>query len=266
MARRKDSPALFEALAKGRDGQGQIVLPEWLKKKAPPAGASNDPGASAGRGPTMAAPDGAGQAHQAPPVTQPRRTQSGPAGGRSAACAAFAQRCGQLLGQDRLRWVLLAVGVVAVLAAAYFVGTAVMSDEPAGPGDGNVGPVNPGTDAGLAGTERPLVRQAQLWYLFIQGQIPATEAGLAEAQRIVAFLAGKGEQADIKMYTSQSDAKQYYLVWSGKGFENRRSEQAKDFARKVSTQYGPEYLRLHGTYSFLQNDLANPFYLKGDQF
>jgi hypothetical protein len=87
------------------------------------------------------------------------------------------------------------------------------------------------------------------YYLIVQRLQDDTPADAAEGERIVKFLAQRGEQAEL---VKGGKTKQFYAVWSMRAFDDPSTQAARDFASHVE-KLGAEYIKLYpGTYKFQQ--------------
>ncbi len=228
MAKKKSSMALFEAMSRSRekDADQSLGVPGWMGKNRQ---AAQRP------------------AESAPPAKQ---KETGRAKGKSASSAAPVSRAGGRLNLSLTHGTCVAIGVAAIvlLGLAFWAGRASVAGSDGG-GATRAG-VTDGGDAGRAdgdgsGAATTPRRQSGKYYLVIETLQGDSPEDRAEAQRIVEFLADRGEPAEVRTLNDR------YVVWSLTPLDSPTSDAAMTHARTVE-KMGQEYFRKHRTYRFQQ--------------
>lgn len=244
MAKRKDSEALFEIIAKTRNSQDSsaIAVPEWMSKK--PAEQREPEGGPEPREEPKAA--------QAPPQA--------PLKGGRAAPRRFQMPSSLLAIRDWRVTVSLNFVSCAVLGLALL--TLLLSmlvigwkwGAASAPSPREAAPYRPDVlgkkDLSRTTTKPPAPKRVDgKYYMLIQATDGITPDHLAEAQRIAAFCNEANLPADIGVIR---ELKQY-IVWSLTGFDSADSQEAKEYAERIKA-LGQNYKAKYGTYEFRQAD------------
>lgn len=222
MVKKKNTPAFFEVLSKTRQAHKDagLSIPKWMGK----GGESDEKPSVPEKRPAMV---------PARPGEQILSAQAGRARFSLSytVCAAAA------------------AGLLLLLVAAFWAGraTAPKTTEPFEAGV--VPSYRP--DVLSPPTESPALpgREKGKYYLIIERLKGSSDADLAEAQRIINFLAESGEPADIQ--TFRLGGKEFYGVWSLRRFDTEAGPQQVKFAERIEG-LGRQYLRKHRTYRFQQ--------------
>ncbi|MBA7471603.1 hypothetical protein ES707_06909 [subsurface metagenome] len=241
MAKKKDSEALFEIIARTRASQdpAAINVPEWMSKKPPQQEA--EAGVEPGQEP---------KAEQAPPKLL---LKSEPTGSRQ-----FQMPPSLLAIRDWRVTVSLNFVSCAVLGLALL--TLLLSmlvigwkwGAASAPGPSEVPLYNPGVmgkkDPGDI-TPKPAAPQREVgkFYMLIQGVEGITERHKAEAQRIVDFCNEANLPADIGQMRDPNQ----YIVWSLTGFDSPDNPEAKEYAEQIK-ELGKQYKAKYRTYELRQ--------------
>ncbi len=241
MSKKKNSPALFELIAKTRDKQVAMStrVPEWMAHREPAQPAPEAPP----KREVPVAPRPPGASPESTWTTGPTTTNAMSLGYGTA----------------------LAVGVVflLLLGGAFWLGRATAGDgaEPALAGTdlSERTPVSPDV-AQPANAEQPTAvsdppRIKGKHYLIVQGLQGTSEKLKARAIAIAAFCNENGEPVTVGRYPG---AKPQFVVWSLQGFDSTNSAEAINFARTIE-KLGKLYMREHGGYDFRQRDSAGTF-------
>lgn len=241
MAKRKDSEALFEIIARTRASQdpAAINVPEWMSKK--PAQQEAEAGVEPGQEP---------KAEQAPPKLL---LKSEPIGSRRFQIPPSLLAIRDWRVTVSLNFVTCAVLglamltlLLSMLVIGYKWGAA------SAPPQRVVPPLRPSVlgnnDLGEP-TPKPAAPQRVngKYYMLIQGVEGITEQHKAEAQRIVDFCNEAHLPADIG---EMRDPNQY-IVWSLTGFDSPDNPEAKEYAEQIK-ELGKQYKAKYRTYELRQ--------------
>lgn len=230
MAKKKSSMALFEAMSRSRekDADESLGVPGWMGKNRQAAQR---------------------RAESAPPA---KPTPAGRAKVESGSPAARVSRTGGRLNLSLTHGTCVAIGVVAIvlLGLAFWAGRASVAG---GNGDaatraGVAGGGNDGrtqTGDGGSGAATTTRREPGKYYLVIETLQGDSPEDRGEAERIVEFLAARGEPAEVRTLDDR------YVVWSLTPLDSPTSEAAMTHARTVE-KMGQEYFRTYRTYRFQQ--------------
>ncbi len=238
MTKKKNSPALFEAISKTRQQQKQenMAVPKWMDQRSD---SGEDPVDS----------------------IETQRRFAGPL---------ISTGAGRLvLSLDVIASLAIVSGLIVLLIAAFWLGRVTGPDSPSDPGSGGLPPVN--TEVlNIAGetpnssVPKPAVSSRILGkhYLVIESLAGFSDTDRADAGKIVGFLASQGEKADIGKTTVAG--KQVYVIWSLRPMDSPTSDEAVNFAEKIES-LGKQYQVQFGKYRFQQrrSPTANlePYYL-----
>lgn len=242
MAKRKNSPALFEVISRSRESQSQsgLRVPTWMGGEADEQQSDQQP-----------APEAAQQ--QAPPkqVAQPEPSRTRAKTYEPQHEQAFSTAEGRLrVSLNYSTAIVLGVAVVLLLAAAFAIGRATA-------GSGGAEAATAG-QSGTGGTEQkqqiadprgPVIqREPGKHYLVIWDA--DANAGLdSQANRIAAFFTDEGEQAEVYTLKDSQSGGEFLAVWSAAGFDRRDSQAAENYKRKIQ-QLGQKYRQEHGNVRF----------------
>ena len=225
MAKKKNTAAFFEVLSKTRQAQKDagLSIPKWMGK------------------------DSEGDESEEKPSVPEKRPAMVPARPGEQMLSAQTGRMRFSFGYAVCA--AAAAGLLLLLVAAFWAGraTAPKTAEPFEAGV--VPPYRP--DVLSPPIERPALpgREKGKYYLIIERLKDSSDADLAEAQRIVNFLAESGEPADIQ--TFRLGGKEFYGVWSLRPFDTETGPEQVKFAERIEG-LGRQYLREHRTYRFQQ--------------
>lgn len=266
MRKKKDGPALFELIHKGRAKAGDLLtVPDWMSGSKKPLGT-----------PPVQPPRGEG----------PYQVEDSPAAGRGAPARASAKsrRLGRLhervlvaegrrlrLTVSTAQAVLIGVAGVLLIVVVFVLGLVarhVSSSSQARRGGGPLAVQDRSPQAG-AGAERrevPVARRAEPWstaanggqptlvrgkyYLVIQGLMGMADEHRAEAEAIAQYLNSKGEPVAVMVFRGPP---RQYVVVSLRGFDMADSPEAQRYLRAIEEQ-GRLYSRQGGRYDFRQGD------------
>ncbi len=225
MAKKKNSPALFEAISKTRQMQKpeNMAVPKWMDQ----------------RGEAAESPDDNLRAEQ---------QYAGPV---------FSTGAGRLdLSLDAKASLIAVLGLVVLLVAAFWLGRVTAPDSPGAAEAAGLPPVK--TDVLDIAKKLPKspapkpaasTRVSGKHYLVIESLQGTSSTDLADAEKIRSFLATQGEQADIGKIKAGS--KMVYVIWSLRPMDKPASAEAIAFAEKIE-RMGKQYLALYGKYKFQQ--------------
>ncbi|MCK4277143.1 MAG: hypothetical protein KAX78_11545 [Phycisphaerae bacterium] len=239
MAKKKNTAAFFEVLSKTRQAQKDagLSIPKWMGKVSEGDESEEKPSVPE-KGPALA---------PAQPGEQMLSAQAGRVRFSLgyAVCAAAA------------------AGLLLLLVAAFWAGRAT-APKTAEPFEAGVVPPHR-PDVLSSSAESPALpsREKAKYNLIIERLKGSSDAELAEAQRIVNFLAERGEPADIQ--TFRLGGKEFYGVWSLRPFNTETGPQQVKFAERIE-ELGRQYFQKHRTYRFQQRrrleDELTPSYVQ----
>lgn len=243
MAKRKDSEALFEIIARTRASQdpAAINVPEWMSKK--PAQQEAEAGVEPGQVP---------KAEQAPPKlllksepTGSRRFQIPP--------ALLAIRDWRVtVSLNFVTCAVIGLALLTLLLSMLVIGWKWGASSASGPSE--VPPYKPGVlgnkDPGNIPTRLAAPQRVNgKYYMLIQGMGGITDEYYAEAKMIVDFC----NRADLPADIGQMRTPEQYIVWSLTGFDSPDTPEAQEYAQRIKA-LGKDYKTEGGTYEFRQSD------------
>jgi hypothetical protein len=220
LGKRKNSAALFELISKGKQSKVEqdVSVPGWMK---------DDPN-SAGVGQESAEPETGGTVAIRPTAEKVFST----VGGRLRLSLSYMSAS------------LLIVGVIVLLAVTFWLGqfsagyVTASADDAAALAD----------DVLSAGRQETLLaqptREVGKYYMVIQ-DLQRSANPLEEGQRIVEFLAGREEAAEVIEYGDR------YVVWSFEAFDTTTGPGIEKYALWIE-KIGDLYFEKHETHSFRQ--------------
>jgi hypothetical protein len=261
--KRKNSPALFELIGKGKaaGGEERTAVPKWM------TGAKDEPVEA----PVAPEVDSASPPAEPGDVREPAAAPSEP----GYPGAIFSTAGGRLtLSLNHTNAVIVGVVFVLALAAVFMLGRSASPSATTAAGETKasigepaslrVPPADKGKAAGEAAASKapaaekrvaaegppPAVKRSEAlekgkYYLVIQG-VPKDEQHLQEAQKIADFCNERGEKAKVFGYPNNQ-----YVVISLTPFEMKDSDEAKKYVRAIEN-LGKVYSSKHGQYSFKQ--------------
>lgn len=258
MAKRKDSKALFEVIARGKDNRGEpgMAVPQWLQKQPPEVPAPPQAEEESSQPPVEQAPPQPGML----PVPQADET---PAAAAEPTISS---------GDGRVRVSLNYASVAAaILVAIVALGGMFWLGRVTGHGHEMIVPDKPLTEnvpVRLGVTDGNAAPAAKAkYYLVIERMLPGlTPENKADAEAIVKYLETKGKTARIsEARMSEANKGQLYVVLSTEpGFADPKSPEAIQFAQDIE-DLGKAYHPPPGRkkYLFIQHnkDGLNPSYI-----
>ncbi|MGC9453654.1 MAG: hypothetical protein ACP5HU_02210 [Phycisphaerae bacterium] len=240
MAKRKNSPALFEVISRSRERQSQsgLRVPTWM------GGDRQQPDET----PESQAQEPAAQ-KQSPQADEHARPASQVQSQQPAYEPVFSTSGGRLrLSLNYSGAIVLGVAVVLLIAAAFAIGRATG-------GSGDAG--DSAAKAGVGGGEQErtetsgVQRVAGKHYLIIWD----ADAGVGmrpEAERIAEFFNAHGESAEVRELKDQG-GQPFLAVWSTEGFDRPDSQAAENYKTRIR-RLGEQYRQEHDNVRF------NPWY------
>ena len=237
MAKKKNSPALFEAISKTRLQQKQenLAIPKWMDHRSEP-------------GMTPAEPAGIIDNYSGPVIST--------GAGRL------------VLSLDYKAFLAVILGLVVLLAAAFWLGRVTGPALSSDAGSTGLPPIK--TEVLNIADQTPKSPAAKpagnsrvpgKHYLVIESLAGVSDTDRADAGQILSFLASRGEQADIG--TIKNSGK--LVIWSLKPMESPKSAEAIAYAEKIE-HLGKQYLAQHGKYKFQQRRSPSaklePYYVR----
>ena len=251
MAKRKDSKALFEVIARGKDNRSEpgMAVPQWLQKQPQDA-----PAPSGGEDESSQPP-----VDQAPPepgmLPTPRMDET------SAAEPLMSSAGGRVrISLNYASFAAAVLGAVVVLGGAFWLGRITSHGRGEAPTEKTMAdnlPVRPGV---VEASSTPATKAK--YYLVIERMLPGlTPENKADAEAVVKYLDTKGIHARV----SEANRGQLYVVMStDPGFADPKSTEATKFAEDIEDM-GKAYRPPPGRkkYSFIQHnkDGLNPSYI-----
>ena len=272
MVKKKNAPALFELIHKGKVKPGeQLSVPDWMSGgrkplRVPPVQAPRAEAAPVSEGPPASPrPGGVPGARVKPPRLARLREKL---------LAAEGKRLRVTISPTQA--VLAGVAAVLVIAAVFVLGLVAkhssrgaQAPQQAGrqpPAQGrplhaNVGaerretlaaktpeppapPVNPGPRGG-----EPVLAKGK-YYLVVQGLMGMTDEQRADAEAIAQFLNARGEPVAVMVFKGPP---RQYVVVSLRGFDMPDSSEAKGYLQAIEEQ-GRLYHNQGGRYDFRQGE------------
>ncbi len=225
VARKKNSPALFEAISKTRLKQKQenLAIPKWMDKRSE-------------SGEALVEPAGIVDNYSGPLIST--------GAGRL------------VLSLDYKAFLAVTLGLAVLLVAAFWLGRVTGPASPSEAEKAGLPPINtkvlniaekaPKSPAAKpAGNSRVPGKH----YLIIESLAGVSDTDRADAGRILSFLASRGEQADIGK--TRVGGKDVFVIWSLRPMDKPASAEAIAYAKKIE-RMGKQYLAQHGKYRFQQ--------------
>jgi hypothetical protein len=227
LRKKKNSLALFEVIAKGRasNAEPDVGVPGWMKDVPPP------PDSAGSEVPQASAPD----AESAKPDQAAGEPVVSTADGRLTLSLSYTAAT------------LTVTALIVLVAGAFWLG--LVSGGHVQPSPRDAAAVAGGlADAGQGAAADVPKRQAGKYYMVIQDLQGSSAQQREEAERIVSFLAERGEAAEVRTLTAGGD----YVVWSFKAFDTTDGPDVGNYADWIE-RLGGDYFDKHRTYRFGQH-------------
>ncbi len=226
MAKRKDSKALFEVIARNKDSRSEpgMAVPEWLlKRQQNDFGQKGAPAASGDEPPAPAVEDG--PAPGMPPVPSMEEIELADATSEPILSSAGGR---VRLSLNYVSFAAALLGAVVALGGTFYLGRVTGHGETTTQEKAVLdAPLRPeAADA----SAKPPAAPTKKYYLVIERLTPGmTPAKKADAEAIVKYLDGKGKKAIVR----EANQNQFYVVLSLEPFSDRTSPEAVKFAEEI---------------------------------
>ncbi|MFP3936781.1 MAG: hypothetical protein ACLFVW_00475 [Phycisphaerae bacterium] len=239
MAKRKNTPALFEVISRSRERQSQsgLRVPTWMGGESREQ--SEEPAENAAQ-------------QQAPqPEAQPQEpaTPQKPAGPVDEPM--FSTSGGRLrVSLNYGGAIALSVVVVLLLGAAFAIGRAT-----AGPGRADQSAVQADADAEqeLGESSGSMIEREPGKHYLVIWDADAGAGLRSRAESIAEFFTARDEQAEVRTLQDSQSGEPFLAVWSAKGFNSPDNQAAENYRRQIQ-QLAREYRQEHSSIRF------NPWY------
>ncbi len=250
MAKKKNSPALFEVIARDRERQSQAGLnvPTWMggRKQQDSAEEQSSQESPAPQQPKQ--PKAPQQQPKPAPKKRPK-PDAAPADGKASDEPMFSTSGGRLrVSLNYSSAIIASVALVLLLGAAFAIGRATADGDAAtAAATGVIGEQEAGREMGSGADRQPGKHYLVIW--------DADESsGLEdEAERIARFFTEQGEPAEVTTLEDRQAGTVFVAVWALEGFDRPDSQAAENYATRIR-ELGREYRNRHTNISI------NPWY------